>query len=107
MMVTPVDIPKLENTVEECLITKWTKREDGPVFAGEPVVEVETDKATFEATAPVAGTVLATFFDDGTIVPVFTDLFVIGEPGRELRCVSPSVAHSRGRTWAQSATWDP
>jgi pyruvate dehydrogenase E2 component (dihydrolipoamide acetyltransferase) len=45
------------------------------------VAEIETDKATFEVTAPSAGTLLERFFEEGGVAPVFARLFVIGEPG--------------------------
>ena len=80
-MATPVEMPKLGNTVEECLISRWVKRKGETVAAGELVAEIETDKATFEVNAPVEGTLLDTFFDEGALVPVFTNIFVIGEPG--------------------------
>src|SRR5437588_5396707 len=80
-MATPVEVPKLGNTVEECLVTRWCKRTGDRVSAGDVVAEIETDKATFEVAAPVGGTVLETFFDEGALVPVFTNLFVIGAPG--------------------------
>jgi len=51
-MATPVEVPKLGNTVEECLIAKWRKHKGEQVSAGEVVAEIETDKATFEVTAP-------------------------------------------------------
>src|SRR5207302_11347641 len=88
-MATPVEAPKLGNTVEECLISTWLKRKGDAVAAGDVVAEIETDKATFEVTAPVSGTVLATFFDEGALVPVFTNLFVIGEPGEPLDAFRP------------------
>jgi len=59
------------------------------VSAGDIVAEIETDKTTFEITAPVAGTVLETFFDEGALVKVFAKLFVIGEPGETAAPVSP------------------
>jgi pyruvate dehydrogenase E2 component (dihydrolipoamide acetyltransferase) len=80
-MATPVEVPKLGNTVEECLISRWIKRPGEAVSVGDVVAEIETDKATFEVTAPVAGTVLAAFFEEGALVPVFTNLFVIGDRG--------------------------
>ena len=88
-MATPVEIPKLGNTVEECLIARWAKRAGDKVAAGELVAEIETDKATFEVTAPVDGTVLATFFEEGALVPVFTNLFVIGSPGENTDSFRP------------------
>ena len=91
-MATPVEVPKLGNTVEECLIAKWRKQKGDTVAAGEVVTEIETDKATFEVTAPVAGTLLETFFAEGTLVPVFTTLFVIGEPGESAEAFRPQSA---------------
>jgi pyruvate dehydrogenase E2 component (dihydrolipoamide acetyltransferase) len=88
-MATPVEVPKLGNTVEECLIGRWVKRPGEPVTAGDVVAEIETDKATFEVTAPVSGTLLAAFFDEGALVPVFTNLFVIGQPGEGIEGFKP------------------
>src|SRR5271157_1552061 len=91
-MAIPVEVPKLGNTVEECLIAKWRKHKGERVSAGEVVAEIETDKATFEVTAPVDGTVLETYFDEGALVPVFTNLFVIGEEGENTDAFRPRSA---------------
>lgn len=84
-MATPVEAPKLGNTVEECIVAKWRKQKGEAVAAGDVIVDIETDKATFELTAPVGGTMLETFFPEGALVAVFTNLCVIGEPGKALR----------------------
>jgi pyruvate dehydrogenase E2 component (dihydrolipoamide acetyltransferase) len=96
-MATPVEAPKLGNTVEECLVAKWLKRKGDRVSAGETVVEIETDKATFDVAAPVSGALLETFVAEGALAPVFTNLFVIGEPGEDVepfrpKLVEPAVA---------------
>jgi pyruvate dehydrogenase E2 component (dihydrolipoamide acetyltransferase) len=91
-MAIPVEVPKLGNTVEECLIAKWRKHKGEHVSAGEVVAEIETDKATFEVTAPADGTVLETFFDEGALVPVFTNLFVLGEAGESVDAFRPQGA---------------
>src|ERR1019366_7757543 len=91
-MAIPVEVPKLGNTVEECLIAKWCKRKGERVSIGDVVAEIETDKATFEVTAPVDGTMLETFFDEGALVPVFTNLFVLGEPGESADAFRPQGA---------------
>jgi pyruvate dehydrogenase E2 component (dihydrolipoamide acetyltransferase) len=80
-MATSVEVPKLGNTVEECIVARWCKRQGDTVSAGDIVAEIETDKATFEVAAPVTGTLIATFYDEGALAPVFTRLFVIGDPG--------------------------
>src|ERR687895_2602927 len=91
-MATPVELPQLGNTVEECLITRWVKRKGDPVSAGDVVAEIETDKTTFEITAPVNGVVLETFFEEGALVKVFTNIFVIGEPGESAEALGPPAA---------------
>jgi pyruvate dehydrogenase E2 component (dihydrolipoamide acetyltransferase) len=88
-MATPVEVPKLGNTVEECIIAKWRKQKGDSVAEGDVVAEIETDKATFEVPAPVAGTLLATFFEEGALVPVYTNMFVIGEPGEDAEPFRP------------------
>jgi pyruvate/2-oxoglutarate dehydrogenase complex dihydrolipoamide acyltransferase (E2) component len=88
-MATPVKMPKLGNTVEECTVAKWLKWKGDSVSVGDMIAEIETDKATFEVTAPVSGTLLETFFDEGALVPVFTNLFVIGEAGENAEVFRP------------------
>jgi len=95
-MATPVELPKLGNTVEECLVTRWIKRKGESVSAGDVVAEIETDKTTFDVTAPVAGTMLEIFVEEGAIVPVFTKLCIIGNPGES---VSPPIS-PRARRFA-------
>src|SRR5882757_7991637 len=87
-MPTPVEVPKLGNTVEECLIARWAKHKGDTVAAGDLVCEIETDKATFEVTAPVDGTILEVLFDEGAYVPVFTTIFTIGD-ANEVNGASP------------------
>ena len=80
-MAISVEVPKLGNTVEECIVARWLKHKGDAVSEGDVVAEIETDKATFEVAAPANGTLLETFFEEGALAPVFTRLFVIGEPG--------------------------
>jgi pyruvate dehydrogenase E2 component (dihydrolipoamide acetyltransferase) len=103
-MAIPVEVPKLGNTVEECLIAKWRKHKGERVSSGEVVAEIETDKATFEVAAPADGTVLETFFDEGALVPVFTNLFVIGEPGESIDAFRPQGAAAAPAEAAPAAT---
>jgi pyruvate dehydrogenase E2 component (dihydrolipoamide acetyltransferase) len=88
-MATPVEMPKLGNTVEECLLAKWKKHKGDLVSSGEILAEIETDKATFELAAPVDGTLLATFFDEGVLIPVFATVCVIGSPGEDAEQFRP------------------
>jgi pyruvate dehydrogenase E2 component (dihydrolipoamide acetyltransferase) len=106
-MALAVEVPKLGNSVEECLIAKWRKHKGEAVSAGEVVAEIETDKATFEVTAPASGTLLETFFEEGTLVPVFTNLFVIGEAGESGEAFRPPSAAAAPRETAAMAAAAP
>src|SRR3954449_3365922 len=88
-MATPVEAPKLGNSVEECLISRWVKRKGESLSAGDVVAEIETDKATFEVTTPVDGVLLESFFDEGALVPVFTNIFVVGVAGESVEAFRP------------------
>jgi len=94
-MATPVELPKSGNTVEECVIGRWVKQAGDAVSPGDVLAEVETDKATFEITAPIGGTLLATFFPEGALVPVFTTVCVIGEPGEAVASPEPPAPTPR------------
>jgi pyruvate dehydrogenase E2 component (dihydrolipoamide acetyltransferase) len=84
-------MPKLGNTVEQCLLVAWHKHKGDTVCSGDVLAEMETDKATFDLTAPTDGIVLELFFDDGAMVPVFTNVCVIGEAGEAVEGYRPQV----------------
>ena len=93
-MATPIEMPKLGNSVEECLIARWHKQEGDTVLQGDILAEIETDKATFELTASVSGTLLGTFcgfYSNGpepyrVVYGMVDDMFahLMSRPPREL-----------------------
>lgn len=89
-MATPVLMPKQGNTVEECILVSWKKKKGDTVKAGEIVADIETDKATFEIEAPADGEILETFFTEGTLVPVLTNIAVIGKAGEDVASFKPA-----------------
>ncbi|HTP26209.1 MAG TPA: 2-oxoglutarate dehydrogenase complex dihydrolipoyllysine-residue succinyltransferase [Anaeromyxobacteraceae bacterium] len=54
-MAMELRVPALGESVTEMVVGVWFKREGDPVKADEPVVEVESDKATVALPAPAAG----------------------------------------------------
>ena len=89
-MATPVLLPKQGNSVEECLIVAWKKKAGEVVAEGEPIAEMETDKASFELTAPAAGKILALFVNEGELAPVLTNVAVIGADGEDFESLRPA-----------------
>ncbi|MSR82961.1 MAG: 2-oxo acid dehydrogenase subunit E2 [Candidatus Latescibacteria bacterium] len=57
-MATEIRMPALGQTSDELRILRWLKAEGEAIKAGEPLLEVETDKATLEVEAAVAGILL-------------------------------------------------
>ncbi len=69
-MATQVILPALGMAQETGIIVRWLKAEGQEVTKGEPLVEVETDKATVEIEAPASG-ILANVTDTlGIEIPV-------------------------------------
>ena len=54
-MATSVIMPALEMAQESGRLVNWLKREGESVNKGEPIMEIETDKATVEIEAPESG----------------------------------------------------
>src|SRR5262245_45331039 len=54
-VTTDIVVPVLGESVTEATIAKWLKRAGDAVATDEPVVELETEKATVELGAPSAG----------------------------------------------------
>ena len=89
-MATTVIMPKQGQSVESCIITEIRKNVGDKVSVGDVLFAYETDKASFEEEAKVAGTVLAWFYKEGDEVPCLTDVMVIGEEGEEIASPKPS-----------------
>ncbi len=88
-MATAVVMPKQGQSVESCLIVEWKKAKGDTVAEGDPLCDVETDKAVLEVPSPVSGTLLDVFFDVGDEVPVLTTIAAIGEPGEAVDDLRP------------------
>ena len=54
-MTIQVTVPNMGESVIEATIARWMKQEGEPVKAGEPIVELETDKINLEVGAQQAG----------------------------------------------------
>lgn len=54
-MATDVVLEAVSEELEYVTVNRWYREEGDPVSAGEPLVEVEGDKATFDVVAPHAG----------------------------------------------------
>src|SRR5437588_1730989 len=55
-MATEIKVPSVGESVTEGTVSRWLKRDGEQVRSGEPVLELETEKATAEVPAPASGT---------------------------------------------------
>ncbi|PYM44653.1 MAG: pyruvate dehydrogenase, partial [Candidatus Rokuibacteriota bacterium] len=69
-MPTNVIMPALELAQETGKVLHWLKSPGDKVRKGEPLVEIETDKATTEIEAPVSGVLGEVTARAGDVVPV-------------------------------------
>ncbi len=120
-MATVIIMPKQGQSVESCILTEMKKKKGDTVAVGDILFSYETDKASFEEEAKVAGTVLDVFFDDGDEIPVLTNVMVIGNegesteefrPGADSGAAAPAAAETTSAaaatpTAAPAATAEP
>ncbi len=82
-MATAVVMPALEMAQETGVLVRWLKVPGEAVEKGEPVMEVETDKATVEIESPGAGLLGGVSAKEGDVVPVGRTIAWILDPGEE------------------------
>ena len=70
-------MPALGMNQETGRLLAWLKREGDPVDKGEPLMEIETDKATVEVESPAAGVLGRVSAQVGDEVPVGRPVAVI------------------------------
>jgi 2-oxoglutarate dehydrogenase E2 component (dihydrolipoamide succinyltransferase) len=56
-MPIELKVPEVGESITEVMIGIWKKREGDVVAIDDPIVEIESDKATIELPAPAAGTI--------------------------------------------------
>ena len=82
-MLRKMIMPTLGLDMEGAIIQKWLKAEGESIAKDEPLVLVETDKATTEITAPAGGVLKRIVQPEGATVPVTQTIALIesSEPG--------------------------
>ena len=83
-MPTQVVMPKLSPTMEEGQLARWLKKEGDKVSIGEPLAEIDTDKATMEMQALASGVLRKIIVHEGESVPLGQMIAIIGEPDEDI-----------------------
>ncbi|MCC8165329.1 MAG: biotin/lipoyl-binding protein, partial [Planctomycetes bacterium] len=106
-MAVSVQMPKQGNTVEECLLVEWRVKEGDAVKTGDILCAIETDKASFDVESTADGVVLKLLANAGDLVPVLTDIVVIGEAGESVAAATAGSATAPVETASAPAAAAP
>jgi pyruvate dehydrogenase E2 component (dihydrolipoamide acetyltransferase) len=90
-MAISVVMPALEMAQETGKLLAWRKKEGERVTKGEPLLEIETDKAVVEVEAPGDGILAGMTADVGAVIPVGQTIAWLVGPG-EKPPVKPAAA---------------
>src|SRR4051812_49293053 len=78
-MATEITMPRLSDSMEEGTILKWLVDKGGEVKKGEPLVEIETDKANMTYDADSDGTLIEVLAKEGDTLAVGAAIARIGD----------------------------
>jgi pyruvate dehydrogenase E2 component (dihydrolipoamide acetyltransferase) len=82
-MAAELKVPKLGMDMEEANILRWLVEEGAEVEKGDPVIEIDTDKVSYEVEANADGMIHGLRGEEGETVPVGATLAYIAAPGEE------------------------
>jgi pyruvate dehydrogenase E2 component (dihydrolipoamide acetyltransferase) len=85
-------MPALGMNQDTGRLVTWLRAEGDVVAMGEPIMEIETDKATVEVEAPADGVLTGISAREGDDVPVGRRVAVILRPGESLDAAPPAAA---------------
>ena len=106
-MATEIKMPQLGLTMEEGTVERWLKAEGDPVKAGEPLLEITTDKLTNQVEAEADGVLLKIVAPEGADVPVQGLLGWIGQPGEQVGAPAAPAAQPSAPAAAAPAPGGP
>ncbi len=98
-MAVSVVMPALELARETGKVLVWIKKEGEKVAKGEPLVEIETDKVSFELEAQADGILTGVRSHEGDVVPVGQIIAWLVAPGEKL----PAESDTATRRMAEQA----
>jgi pyruvate dehydrogenase E2 component (dihydrolipoamide acetyltransferase) len=96
-MAVSVVMPALEMAQENGKLLAWRKKEGERVTKGEPLLEIETDKAVVEVEAPGDGILMGITADVGAVIPVGETIAWLVAPGERPPAKSAAAAAPAAR----------
>ena len=84
-MASDVVMPRLSDSMEEGTVLKWLVEVGGQVKRGEPLVEIETDKANMTYESDADGVLVEVLAEEGQTLQVGEVIARLGEEGEPSR----------------------
>ena len=109
-MAISVVMPALEMAQETGKLLAWRKKEGERVTKGEPLLEIETDKAVVEVEAPGDGILAGIEADIGAVIPVGQTIAWLVAPGEKppVKSATPApTARAASASAAQASAVAP
>lgn len=103
-MAIAIILPKLDEAMLTGTITKWLKKEGDRVEKGDVILEIETEKVTFEIESEDSGILSKLMAQEGEDVPVGKTVAYILQPGEKMPEVeefAPAVEIKSGEEAAE------
>ena len=100
-MATKVYMPALGMAQETGVLIQWLKQPGQGVTQGEPLMEIETDKATVEIEASASGTLANVTAQPGEVVPVGQVIALILAPGEQAPATATNPTASSSSSGSQ------
>jgi len=95
-MAEIIEMPLMSDTMTEGVIVSWQKKVGDKVKAGEPIAEVETDKATMDLESYFDGVLLYVAAEAGGSVKVGDLLAIIGKEGEDAKTLVSDYRAQKG-----------
>jgi pyruvate dehydrogenase E2 component (dihydrolipoamide acetyltransferase) len=103
-MATQVVMPKLSPTMEEGQLARWLKKEGDKVSMGEPLAEIDTDKATMEMQALSNGVLRKILINEGESAPLGQPIAIIGDPDEDISELLKTAAQAKPESATQASS---
>ncbi|HET6499595.1 MAG TPA: dihydrolipoamide acetyltransferase family protein [Amycolatopsis sp.] len=82
-MATLLRVPEVAAGATEAVLSHWLVKENVPFATGEPIVVIETEKASVEVEAEADAVILRTLVSDGSGVEVGSPMALIGDASEQ------------------------
>lgn len=101
-MAIEVKMPQMGFDMKEGKIIRWLRKEGDQIIRGEPLLEIETDKAVVEVESFSPGVLSRIVVGEGDTVPVGEIIGFIGAPGEKVDAPAKSAGAKPAATPAQA-----